>query len=71
MVAGFGMAMVPFASADDKITHEQIEEVMKKGFKAKLHEDLAANKEVLTNDPEHSTSKVGLILWVYSRFYFY
>jgi hypothetical protein len=47
MVAGFGMAMVPFASADDKITHEQIEEVMKKGFKAKLHEDLAANKEVL------------------------
>ena len=103
MIAGFGMAMVPFASADDKITHEQIEEVMKKGFKAKLHEDLAANKEVLAkyaawmaaytphkgdeqswkkktaaftaaikaNDPEHSTSKVGLILWVYSRFYFY
>ena len=26
---------------------EQIEEVMKKGFKAKLHNDLAANKEVL------------------------
>jgi hypothetical protein len=40
--------MVQSSNADDKkITHEQIEEVMKKGFKAKLHEDLAANKEVL------------------------
>ena len=46
--AGFGLAMVQSSNADDKkITHEQIEEVMKKGFKAKLHEDLAANKDVL------------------------
>ena len=48
MVAGFGLAMVQNITAADKITHEQIEEVMKKGFKAKLHEDLAANKAVLT-----------------------
>ena len=48
MVAGFGLAMVQNVNAADKITHEQIEEVMKKGFKAKLHEDLAANKAVLT-----------------------
>ena len=47
MVAGFGLAMVQNITAADKITHEQIEEVMKKGFKAKLHEDLAANKVVL------------------------
>jgi len=48
MVVCFGMAMVQSSNADDKkITHEQIEEVMKKGFKAKLHEDLAANKDVL------------------------
>ena len=47
MVAGFGLAMVQNITAADKITHEQIEEVMKKGFKAKLHEDLAANKAVL------------------------
>ena len=47
MVAGFGLAMVQNIAAADKITHEQIEEVMKKGFKAKLHEDLAANKVVL------------------------
>ena len=47
MVSGFGMAMVQNITAADKITHEQIEEVMKEGFKAKLHEDLAANKEVL------------------------
>ena len=45
--AGFGLAMFQSAFAADKITHEQIEEVMKKGFKAKLHEDLAANREVL------------------------
>ena len=47
MVACFGLAMVHTAEAAEKITHEQIEEVMKKGFKAKLHNDLAANKEVL------------------------
>ena len=47
MVVCFGMMMVKSAQAADKITHEQIEEVMKKGFKAKLHEDLAANKAVL------------------------
>ena len=47
MVAGFGLAMVQNITAADKITHEQIEEVMKKGFKAKLHEDLASNKAVL------------------------
>ena len=47
MVVCFGMMMVQSAQAADKITHEQIEEVMKKGFKAKLHEDLAANKAVL------------------------
>jgi len=47
MVAGFGLAVVQNITAADKITHEQIEEVMKKGFKAKLHEDLAANKAVL------------------------
>ena len=47
MVACFGLAMVHTADAAEKITHEQIEEVMKKGFKAKLHNDLAANKEVL------------------------
>ncbi len=46
MFACFGLAMVPPAYADE-VTHEQIEEVMKKGFKAKLHNDLAANKEVL------------------------
>ena len=46
-VAGFGLAKVHTADAAEKITHEQIEEVMKKGFKAKLHNDLAANKEVL------------------------
>ena len=45
MVARFGLAMVHTADAAEKITHEQIEEVMKKGFKAKLHNDLAANKE--------------------------
>ena len=47
MVVCFGMTMAQSAQAADKITHEQIEEVMKKGFKAKLHEDLAANKAVL------------------------
>ena len=47
MVAGFSTAMMPTADAAETITHEQIEEVMKKGFKAKLHNDLAANKEVL------------------------
>ena len=47
MVVCCGMMMVQSAQAADKITHEQIEEVMKKGFKAKLHEDLAANKVVL------------------------
>ena len=47
MAAIIGMLMVSPAFAADKITHEQIEEVMKKGFKAKLHEDLAANKAVL------------------------
>ena len=44
--ACFGMAMIQPAYADE-VTQEQIEEVMKKGFKAKLHNDLAANKEVL------------------------
>ena len=48
MVAGFGLAMVQNIAAADKITHEQIEEVMKKGFKAKLHEDLVTNKAVLS-----------------------
>ena len=48
MVACLGMAMVQTADAvDKKITHEQIEEVMK-GFKGKLQNDLASNKEVLT-----------------------
>ena len=47
VIACFGLAMVHTADAAEKITHEQIEEVMKKGFKAKLHNDLAANKEVL------------------------
>ena len=46
MLACFGLAMMQPAYADE-VTHEQIEEVMKKGFKAKLHNDLAANKEVL------------------------
>lgn len=49
MVAGVAVAMVQTAIAAEKITHEQIEEVMKKGFKGqKLQNDLAANKEVLT-----------------------
>ena len=53
MVACFGMAMVQTAdAADKKITHEQIEEVMKEGFKAKLHEDLASNKAVLAKYAE-------------------
>ncbi len=43
----FGFAISQLFAADKKITHEQIEEVMKKGFKAKLQNDLAANKEVL------------------------
>ena len=48
MVAFLGTAMEQTADAvDKKITHEQIEEVMK-GFKAKLHNDLVSNKEVLT-----------------------
>ena len=47
MVACFGLAMVYTADADEEITQDQISEVMKKGFKAKLHNDLAANKEVL------------------------
>ena len=47
MVACFGLAMAHTVDAAEKITHEQIEEVMKKGFKAKLHNDLEANKEVL------------------------
>ena len=47
MVACFGLAMVHTADAAEEITQDQISEVMKKGFKAKLHNDLAANKEVL------------------------
>tara|TARA_Y100001968_G_scaffold155954_1_gene142462 strand:- start:1418 stop:1747 length:330 start_codon:yes stop_codon:yes gene_type:complete len=48
MVACIVMAMEQTADAvDKKITHEQIEEVMK-GFKAKLQNDLASNKKVLT-----------------------
>ena len=46
LFVGFCMTMVQSAPAAE-ITHEQIEEVMKKGFKAKLQDDLAANKEVL------------------------
>jgi cytochrome c len=46
MLACFSLAMMQPAYADE-VTQEQIEEVMKKGFKAKLHNDLAANKEVL------------------------
>jgi len=46
-IFGFGFAISQSFAADKKITHEQIEEVMKKGFKAKLQNDLAANKEVL------------------------
>ena len=47
LFVGFCMTMVQSAPVADKVTHEQIEEVMKKGFKARLQDDLAANKEVL------------------------
>lgn len=47
IIVGFSLTISQLFAADKKITHEQIEEVMKKGFKAKLQNDLAANKEVL------------------------
>ena len=47
IIFGFGFAISQSFAADKNITHEQIEEVMKKGFKAKLQNDLAANKKVL------------------------
>jgi len=48
MFACFGLAMMQPAYADE-VTQEQVEEVMKKGFKAKLHNVLPPIKKFSPN----------------------
>ena len=69
LFVGFCMTMVQSAPAAE-ITHEQIEEVMKKGFKAKLQDDLAAKKEVLAKEwqAEAALGHIDVVDSVVERF---